>query len=986
MNKKGFSLIELVLALSVGSGLMIGAGVYYSNQQKQKSYMKEAEYLRLYSKQVVNFANANQALIYGSGFSNINVNLDQLEYFKYISSANKDQYVVRDPNTGSALYPCTNISITNGRMAGFTYYRTDDAKLSQQTYQSDVSKGHNEKYARILTSIQNFGGNVGALYSSNNQYLVKSSNGNWDMDANSKLSSYLVNNSNDYLKVAGITSSCKGQYVATPSVIIPMDDLLGVINPGSKTDDTAQQNSNDLLNSNSNNNITSINLDSQSITDKSRASINKNATTSLRNSLVFQTNLNCVMDPSKLSTMQDYDPYATVGSNCASVNAIDCGQLTVPNKFGCRNKQLSLMYSQGQRCTHEFFDSNQNKMVCDSLEKVDNVVSSGFTAVDNSTNANQNLNLAGYLGGLNATSIQPTAEVKYGDPCSIDEVGSIAKQQYNPSEPSMFRQIINKNQGILVCQKNPLCSDLDVNLSEKKKIPACWLSSMKSRIEINFRPEDKVLAFKAPKGFAILDKNGFEPRYSTTTTISTDMRDFTDGAKGGGKGYSWSPELYSTGEGNWNSYDIYSGGCGGYRSKWRGTRKSFTNARVDTQAQFKVNGNDFLYFSPYWLSSNNIEKNIDANKGFTEENGVSDGLIYRDLGKGSIFGKDIVNRNSNVKTINNGVVVLQTNCNEPRYSTTGWKCSLYSVGKYVPDNLDGENHMVSNKFTLSGPYNKILNSRITLRTVNWEANGMFGGRPHNCDTWRSPVQSYKVFAYPSYITRVVITNDLSEITLSNGNPPAPSPVYPDCNSSNIPQNIKDQMDSQADVEQDRDSYTSNMTYGVYMNPLTPKKTYTSEVISNMCSAKLFADDCIISDANKCSYFLNIDSTDPSLSFQVADTRTLNKGNYSWVGVDEFGKYSDFTTGGGIIANIFKNGIVIESNIVVKNIIIGENSLFNRNTGDDDTGQIQTFSIIGNTGVNYGSISENRVEGSCNKAIACNTAFQQEQSAEMTYTP
>lgn len=1004
-KNNGFSLIELMVSLTIGVTLVTTATIFYNKQIEKNTYSKQSEALINYSKNIVNFANANQAIIYNSGRNIKVINSEQLKYFKYISDINK--YVARDYKTGSKLYPCTSLLVINGKMQGFTYFRTDDASLSLQKYQSDLKNGKNDRFNKVSDAIRSFGSNGAILYADNNGYILKSSNGSWSLN-DSQVNQYFVQQGQDYLQINGLSSSCAGKYIATPSMVISMNNYFSDINSEIKVDNTVQQNNNNITVSNTDNSMTYLNLDSQSArTDLNNNDVNTNATLkSSRNALVFETNKNCEMNPAQLSTMQDYDPNENgindpnVAKSCTSLTtpSMICSQIKIPNKFGCRNKQLSLTYASGKRCINETVVNGV--LTCNATENIDNIVTTGFNQVQSTSVQNSSkLNLGSYLGGLSSNSIQTTAEVSYGETCSIDEIGSIAKQKPNNDTNNFYKKILDANQGILVCQKSPLCSDPTsaATTVNKATIPACWLSTTKTTIEINFTESDRVIAFTAPKGFAIVNKSGFEPVYQQNPMyFSTDPRDFRDGAKTSGKGFSSATNLegYSGSDGGGGSYfrDIGNGtGCQTHDcgmifdypcGLWKTCKACWfrhsAHGSVSTPAAFKqnnINGPDYDYFSSQWLNKEaTIENDVILSKGFT---GAGNGEVYRDKGDSRLLKSNIlqVPNAGSVWNPEQGVFKWAKDCTDPLTVWEPQTCKLNITGLVPTQNCGNGNCMVTNKFSISSGYPRALNAMMTLRVTEFGADKNLNGgtRSQGCNSFRDAIgvsgrgapsphggKIPEVLAYPHYITKIVITNDLSNIPLVENLPPAPPDPVINCSPSNVPTNVKNTLISNAkSLDRNYVDTGTNTFYNIYLNPNTSSYTYTSTQNGSQCDAKLVGDNCYISNANQCKYYLQLNSP-TDYSFEVS-TNILMQNS---VTMDTNGSFKDFSTNSKLYFNVFdQNNRPVESGLF-SGIITGEDNLATRN------GEPLKVLNLMNGAKLYGQFIMMQVPNSCDKTVAC----------------
>ena len=218
-KQKGFNMVELMLALTVGTTLITAAVMTYNRQKEKSSYELQKDNLNLYAKNVLNYINANQAQIYNSGDGFKTINTDQLLYFKYITNPNK--YNTFDYKTGSKLYPCVSLSLSNGSLKGFAYYRTDDQKLSLNGYLQDIKSNSNDKNLRIGSAINSLGADGAILTTANNNYIVKAANGSWQLESNAVTTNF-VQAGQDFLQIQELKTSCKGIYIENQTIVITM--------------------------------------------------------------------------------------------------------------------------------------------------------------------------------------------------------------------------------------------------------------------------------------------------------------------------------------------------------------------------------------------------------------------------------------------------------------------------------------------------------------------------------------------------------------------------------------------------------------------------------------------------------------------------------------------------------------------------------------------------------------------------------------------
>lgn len=965
--QKGFSLMEIMFVLIILGGSLVGASILYNNIKSKANYTKQATNLNVYAKKVANYVNANQAVIYSSGTALKTINSEQLMKYGYLKSVKQLDF--HDSKTGATLYPCTAVYVQNGHVEGFTYFRTDNVNLS---------KGNLVEATKMKASIDGLGATGGIINTNNGTLTLRSINGSWSFDSN-VVNQYFTKDGQDYLKIQGVSASCKGAYVANPGVVILMNKYFKDINSEVRNDNTVNQNGNNFVSSNNDNSMTSLNLDSKNaISDL--GDNNTRELSSTRNSLVFETNKNCIMDPTKLSTMQNYD--ASFDDGCTTMTPGKCSQITKPNKFGCRNKQLALAYGGGVKtCIREKITNGVAD--CKEWQELDSVATYGFNDVNSGKNIqNDSLKIDGNLGGTSSKSIQATAQVEYGKSCSLDEIGAISKQKPSNTPPNnLYKKIIDQSQGILVCQKNPLCNDNSTN--NPNDIGACWLPSTKVTISIDWTEADKVVSFTAPKGFAILDKNGFKPEYIgyAMGTSNGDIRKSRNGGGDDGNSFSFNFPL-SGGGGNrggrgvtWQDYssaNCEAHSCRRTSPKWLGNicfGPYGAGGGMRNQPAFKQpDGSDYVYFSNLWLSPSSISTDLNINKGF---DGGINGTVYTDSGNQALLSKNIMSHDTQA---DHSVFLWSKGCGDRGSVNLPVDCNV-SVYGYVPNatckgsNGNIGNCMVQQKFTYNNGYPKQLNAMFSLRTTTFHASGTSGNsREGACNNWRDAIgfssggasKVPEVFAYPHYITKVTITNDLSQVPFVSRVEPAIPPAPPNCNVNNITQQAKDDLNSNLEdakikefvADPQRDNQT---VYNIYVNPNTPK---SYEVLSDgtSCKAYLKVNACYITNANNCSYTL----LKKSGNFSFGASQNSNMANEIREADGEIG---DFNVNKSIYFNVYANGQLIESKIA-SNVYTGEDNISNRINSSEKTYQVTK------NGISYGYFDLVTNPETCNTKLAC----------------
>lgn len=492
-KNKGFSLKELLIVLALGGTCIAVAASYYNKFQKQTLRKTEINATTDYAKAVAAFAHAYQVELYKNTYSGnvVTISPQKLVQYGYLKAVNK----IKDPISGAQIYPCASIYFTQEKLQGMVYYRTDSDKLNgTDTQKLFLSEG--------LKAAGNDGGFIST--DKNNNTFIQNNFTKFILD-NAQINKYFPKAGSATLLDDGL-DSCQGAKLAVPSYTSYMANVLGGINSELNPDNTVKQNVNEIVNDNPNNSISQLNMDGTSVAN---ASLKNYAG---KNKIVFQSNEDCQMNPEILSTMQDYNPDCP-GSNCnlsSSDTGVDvtqncnvitdtylrqaegCGRLPFPNKFGCRNKQLSLGYSQMQV-------SNGNVIAgkVASTQK-DVTVINGFDEVSNTYSASENGAKVTSLGKLRAQTAQATAIVDYAQACDQTEIGGIAKQKDYKSGGDNLSKLYSINQSVMICQKNALCNNPTGGTAGY-----CWLPLMPITVKVNFSQADKVLAFKAPAGFFI---------------------------------------------------------------------------------------------------------------------------------------------------------------------------------------------------------------------------------------------------------------------------------------------------------------------------------------------------------------------------------------------------------------------------------------------------------------------------------------------------
>lgn len=799
-KQNGFSMMELLLVLTVGTTLTVGATVYYNKVQEKNNKVNQARYLSSYSIAIYNFISNNQAILHNgkTNFPIVTISKDQL--LKYGVVRNGEFSDVYDKQTGSKLYPCAVAYYQNNKLQGFVYYRTDDPKLS-------VTNSNNNTDEQMLSSLNSIGANGGVITKNNNSYFIKSNSGSWNLTQN-QITQYLTQQGGDFLGDG--LAKCQGQYIATPSYILTMNNSLNEINGELAADNNIKQNTNEILNNNPNNITDTINLDSTglSATPYKQTSNNK---------LIFQSNSTCQMNPSILSTMQDYDEncpgincsYNTNGNykkNCNNINDLQgfCGKFDIPNKFGCRNKQLTLGVQDAKVCS-----SGTSNCSSSTTKSLSAVVINGFDKVQTSYTTLQN---QGYLGGLNADAIQATAQVGYGDSCDLTEVGSMAQQQTYP-DTTTLNKIYNLNQSLLVCQKSLLCSanqNFDGNTANMK---ACWLPISTVTVDINFNVNDRVLAFEAPSGFYIKSVEYYDK--DETVWIG----DYGNNTQFGLQ----------------RVYGIY----GSYTREGI-CRKEVNNGigglcHTETHGDILNMPNNILtaipdgnIYAPYKATFSNLYNPSDSTilKGF---GGIIDKLNVKSFDFTNYF-----------TSCANGA----QNSGPCAYVTN----NSNSATNYTNNALKQFNY----KFGISFAYQ--VNPKFAIRQSRWRHYGNGCNNLSDCDNWKFG----KFLTIPYYIKKITLSNDTDNLAIDSNNPPPAPPIPPppsgQCSATaNMPaymnQEAKDAMNNY-----NYDPNTGNQLVLAKSNNFNITSTNSNQY---NCNVQATANYCPAQSTTNCKYDITI---------------------------------------------------------------------------------------------------------------------------------
>ena len=784
-NKNGFTLTELTIVLAIGGTLIFGAVQYYNHIQEENKRVKEARSLLNYSRAVSNLVINNQTLFLSNKTSSPINTLSYQQLINY-GFANSIEYSkISEPATGSLLYPCSVIFYDSNKLQGFVYYRTDNIKLSSTAfnYKKDNST------ANLSKSLDVLGQNGGILtLESTGEYILKGKDGNWKL-SNSQVNTYLVQSKGNIFGDG--LSSCAGKYIAIPSYTISINKNLDIINSELKPDNTVKQNSNELINSGANNDIKTLNLDSTGINGKPWES-------TTQNKLIFQINPNCVMDPSILSTMQDYDPNESGGCPNWDASKIQCRTIAKPNKWGCRNKQLTLGVQNANICNY------QTGQDCDSSnagnKNIQAVVINGFNEVN--TKYNTSIDKSA-LGGLNADTIQATAQVGYGDPCSKNEIGSLA-QQKSYAGSNMVEKLYNLNQNLLVCQKSLLC-DGSVYSSVRNDVKKCWLPVSSITAQVNFSMSDKILGVKAPNGFYIKSAE----YYPVDTTVN--VWDYGNNKKYGLGGAAEGKGGSATDQGICKKH--YTGGWWDFGTCNTETNGDIMQMPTNITQSIGLDGNVNV---PY--SNVSGYRTIPSNYGFE---------IMKDTGS-EVFDftkyfKSCVNGDQN-----NGPCVEPTTDYNNIYRNT-------------------VNQMYTYKAGITFPY--LLNPKFSVRQTRWRFSGNSCQFLNDCDPWKAG----KILSMPQYVKNVVFSNNTDELVVDSSDPqpapPIPNPPSATCNASSVPSYISSDAWSAAN------NYKYDHVSAQEVIMRSPNNYVLSVTNANQYSCKVTAtaDYCPKNSTTNCKY-------------------------------------------------------------------------------------------------------------------------------------
>lgn len=723
MNKlknQGFSLTEMALTLAIVGTLSTLTYNYYARTINDQKRINEGIQLNDFNKGIGNFLTTYQsaAVKYTKNGQVLTISPEKLQAYGYFRNPK-----IVNPSTGKQLYPCASIFFENNQLQSFVYFRTDDAKQS---------KSESKEVAKLMAGLNTLGGTAGVLLGQDNQYSVKGLKNTWKLD-NSAINKYFSNLANNFLD-DGSTNQCKGAYLASQTYSIYTSSILSNLTGQLNDSQIIKQNMNEISTAGQENRIDTLNMDATGSVGTSNTAIAKNR-------LIFQSNPDCQMNPSILSTMQDYDPNYKGGDhlNCTSLTSpsIKCSGLNQANIFGCRNKQLSLG-------VENINMSNGTG----GTKQIKAVVINGFNQVDTSGQLNSNTS---YLAGLNADTIQPTATVEYGAECNMNEVGAMAKQKdemAGNNNPTLVQKLHSLNQNLMICQKNLLCPNTTFIAAGPNggsvDNKACWLPLTAIHADIAFTKEQKLMGFTAPTGFYIDKVEYYDPDLNVWIGDYGNNTSFGLGRGADGRGGSTTNESI----------------C---KKHWTGG--PFNSCDTETNGDIlSLPANVPLkdMYMPY--ADSQISPTVLSN-GLT---GIVDKVGVRSY------------------DFNN----YMTSC------TGGNQNSAPCISQNTTQSSYWMNHVAKQfeyKAGITLPV--IINPKFLVRQSRWR-HASSCQNLSDCDNWKFG----KILSVPYYIKKVTITNDTNNMAIDLSNPPAtPRIINPEtvtCSTATIPSNIKTDAQNQ----------------------------------------------------------------------------------------------------------------------------------------------------------------------------------------------
>lgn len=396
---RGYSAFELVAALVI-IGTILYFGFNYSNKLiSQTAGQSVAQQAYDYSREMVRYLDTHQNLLRyllsQNSQTNGQVATVSPQVLKNEGFIKGDTYFKNRLNQ----YPCTIIWYDNHQLQAILYYRNDKNVQSLNNYQWIYGLNH-----------------MGAMVGLYVNGQVSGSAKDWALDSNFIKQMFLKQGSADLSQGANPgLYSCQGAQISDPSYVVNITSMLDIPQTLPK-DDTIHQYS-DILSdvddpANNNRMNIDVNLDSRGI-----------PTSNTISNIVFQMNPNCVMNPSKLMTIQDYDPDTLPKDDNDNK----------PNVFGCKNRQLAI------------------QSITNPIDNSQEMVVTGFNSVaDKSSALDDNIH---YVGEVNAASIQPSTQIAVGNACRSDQLGTMAQQQRSSDANDLNNIYVSQ----VICMKSPLC-------------------------------------------------------------------------------------------------------------------------------------------------------------------------------------------------------------------------------------------------------------------------------------------------------------------------------------------------------------------------------------------------------------------------------------------------------------------------------------------------------------------------------------------------
>ena len=702
MNKlknQGFSLTEMALTLAIVGTLSTLTYNYYARTVNDQKRINEGIQLNDFNKAVGNFLTTYQsaAVKYTNTppYPNnkvLTISPEKLQAYGYFRNPK-----IVNPSTGKQLYPCASIFFENNQLQSFVYFRTDDA---------NQSKTNTKEIAKLMAGLNTLGGTAGVLLGQDNQYSVKGLKNTWKLD-NTAINKYFSNQANPPF-LDGSTNQCKGAYLASQTYSIYTSSILSNLTGQLNDSQIIKQNMNEISTAGQENKIDTLNMDATGIVGTSNTAIAKNR-------LIFQSNPDCQMNPSILSTMQDYNPNEDNNGKCRTWNAqnIDCTGINIANKYGCRNKQLSLG-------VENINMSNGTG----GLKQIKAVVINGFNQVNTSGQLNSDTS---YLAGLNADTIQATATVEYGAECNMNEVGAMAKQKdemAGNNNPTLVQKLHSLNQNLMICQKNLLCPNTTFIAAGPNggsvDNKACWLPLTAIHADINFTQAQKLMGFTAPTGFYIDKVEYYDPDLSVWIGDYGNNTSFSL-SKSSGIGGSTTNEKICDKQGNNGFLGLCSSGTSG----------DILNlpANVPDSARDQ--------FMPY----------ADSSIAPTELSNGLTGIVDKVGVRSYNFDKYMTSCTDNSYSRQNVAPCISQDTTQATY----WMNHVAKQFEY--------------KAGITLPVT--LNPKFLVRQTRWR-HGSSCERYSDCDSWKWG----KILSVPYYIKKVTITNDTNNMAIDLSNPPA----------------------------------------------------------------------------------------------------------------------------------------------------------------------------------------------------------------------